>query len=174
MMWCSTHGAPISTHTLARRVTLEPQSLTFPKAISTHTLARRVTRGEQGQGRRPAISTHTLARRVTAKAHKKAARFCSKGTALRRNCLAVVHERAAVPLLQAVFCRVILHFYGAKVPWECWALMVRTGTAGFMIRCATPSGRLPAGSRRFVRNAVFFVHTDCPSNKTAGYPTPRP
>lgn len=120
------------------------------------------------------ISTHTLARRVTAKAHKKAARFCSKGTALRRNCLAVVHERAAVPLLQAVFCRVILHFYGAKVPWECWALMVRTGTAGFMIRCATPSGRLPAGSRRFVRNAVFFVHTDCPSNKTAGYPTPRP
>lgn len=128
----------------------------------------------QEQGGRGAISTHTLARRVTAKAHKKAARFCSKGTALRRNCLAVVHERAAVPLLQAVFCRVILHFYGAKVPWECWALMVRTGTAGIAVRCATPSGHLPAGSRCFVRNAVFFVHTGVPSNKTAGYPTLRP
>ena len=55
----------ISTHTLARRVTLYLQHAESGRHISTHTLARRVTHHVTAAAVGDVISTHTLARRVT-------------------------------------------------------------------------------------------------------------
>ena len=56
----------ISTHILARRMTIVPVKIGGFEIISTHILARRMTRRNRSDESGTNISTHILARRMTA------------------------------------------------------------------------------------------------------------